>query len=150
MDEKEYVKQLEQENEFLRNKIEMNPTLADIMKKYFCLSKEVNRKGEESYGLTLTPMAQSKFLRKEDYDYLKNIGVHEEYTDCAEYFAKDVTVTNDDKMVNEILDKYYESAKIPPDYMKSLEQSCPVKKIDDYIEPLRQELGIWNNGVRIQ
>jgi hypothetical protein len=120
------------------------------MKKYFCLSKEVNRKGEESYGLTLTPMAQSKFLRKGDYDYLKNIGVHEEYTDCAEYFAKDVTVTNDDKMVNEILDKYYESAKIPPDYMKSLEQPCPVKKIDDYIEPLRQELGIWNNGVRIQ
>ncbi len=111
MDEKEYVKQLERENEFLRNKIEMNPTLADIMKKYFCLSKEVNRNGEESYGLTLTPMAQSKFLRKEDYDYLLGIGVHEEHIDCADEFAKDVTVTNDDKMVNEILDKYYESAK---------------------------------------
>jgi hypothetical protein len=143
----DYVKQLERENELLRRKIEMNPTLAEILKKYFCLSKEVNRKGEETYGLVLTPMAQSHFLRKGDYDYLKDVGVHEDLIEGVNDFEKNVTVTNDDG-INEILDELYKNIKLPKEYMTSLQDTCPVEKIDDYIEPLRQELGIWNCGVR--
>lgn len=147
--DEDYVKQLEKENELLRRKIEMNPTLAEILKKYFRLSKEVNRNGEETYGLVLTPMTQSHFLRKADYDYLKDVGVYEDLVEGVNDFEKNVTVTNDDD-VNEILDEIYKNIKVPEEYMTGLQDKCPVEKIDDYIEPLRQELGIWNCGVRIK
>lgn len=111
--DEEYVKSLEKENETLRNRIEMNPTLADILKRYFNICKEVNRNGEVSYGLVLTPMAQSKFLREDDYNYLKNIGVDEEVIENVSNFESNVTVTNDNEEVNKLLDEWYEKIKMP-------------------------------------
>jgi hypothetical protein len=136
----DYVKQLEAENEMLRRKIEMNPTLADIMKRYFCLSKETNRRGEVSYGLQLTSIAASNFLHEKDYEYLKSVGIHEEEVMIDVEFDKNVTVTNDDKLVNEILDDYYKSIKVPKEYMNGLDEPCPVKSIDDYTRQVKELL----------
>jgi hypothetical protein len=111
----EYIKTLEKENETLRNRIEMNPTLADILKRYFCLTKEINRDGVVSYGLQLTPMANSNFLHEDDYNYLKKVGVHEEMVMGVADFQKNVTVTNDNNLVNELLDEFYRHNKISVD-----------------------------------
>ena len=114
----EYIKSLENENEILKNRIDMNPTLADILKRYFCLVKEVNRDGVVSYGLQLTPMANSNFLHEDDYNYLKNIGVHEDVVMGVADFEKNVTVTNDNNLVNELLDEFYKHNKISFDTVK--------------------------------
>lgn len=134
----EYVKQIEAENEMLRRKIEMNPTLADILKRYFCLYKETNRQGLTSYGLMLTPMAKANFLHEEDYKYLKSVGIYEEEVIDAVEFEKNVTVTNDDPLVNEILDEFYKNVKVPEKFIQGLDEPCPVKKIDDYTDELRK------------
>ncbi len=114
----DYVKQLEKENENLRRRMEVNATLADILKKYFLLSKKVNRRGEEFYGVTLTPGSFSHGLSKFDYDYLTSIGILEE-TDTGEAQRTEF-VANDDPGIKEILDEFYKNVKLPKEYMKNM------------------------------
>ena len=122
----QYVKQLEKENELLRRKIEMNPTLKEILGKYFCLSKEVNRNGEESYGLTLTPMK----IMKKDYEYLESVGIPSEETPVDVEFTNSFIVGND-KEVKEILDEFYKNVNIPKEYLEDLHKPCQYKSLAD-------------------
>ena len=125
--DEEYLKQLEKENELLRRKIEMNPTLREILGKYFCLSKEVNKVGEESYGLTLTPMK----IQKKDYEYLESVGIPLEESYVEDAFTNSFIFFGNDKDVKQILDEYYKNIKVPKDYFEELNKPCPYKSLAD-------------------
>jgi hypothetical protein len=117
MDEKEYVKQLEEENEMLRRKIDMNPVLRELLGKYFRLSKEVNRRGEEVYRLDVSAI----MLTKKDYEYLISVGIPYDDVTVDEFTNEMVVGTDHD--VKKILEEYYKSVKVPKDYMERIKES---------------------------
>jgi hypothetical protein len=122
----EYVKRLEEENEMLRRKIDVNPVLRELLGKYFRLKKEVNRSGEADYALDVS----TRKLNKEDYEYLTSVGIPDNELTVEEFTNAFIVGTDDD--VKKILDEYYKSVKLPENYIKDLKEPCPVKSMDDY------------------
>lgn len=110
--DREYVKVLEAENEALRLKIDTNPILANILGKYFFLSKKVNRQGKEHYSIGLTPM----ILAKEDYDYLLRIGVPEDF--ISEFSHGEISgFVFDEYESKKILENYRKTIDVPQEYL---------------------------------
>jgi hypothetical protein len=135
--DEEYVKQLERENELLRRKIETSPTLKETLGKYFCLSKEVNRAGEVSYGLKLTPI----MIVQKDFEYLETVGILSEEVEVEEDFTNSFIVGNDED-VKKILEEYRKhNIKFPDECIKEINKPCPYKSLEDVENQAKTLLG---------